>query len=42
MVVFQNRCSQATQGRHPDDAGFPPHYADVAWALVTDFLQRRV
>jgi carboxymethylenebutenolidase len=28
--------------RHPDNAGFQPHYADVAWALTTDFLQRRV
>jgi dienelactone hydrolase len=28
--------------RHPDNAGFQPHYADLAWPLVTDFLQRRV
>jgi len=35
--------SDANHGfRHPDNAGFQPHYADVAWALVTDFLPRRV
>lgn len=35
--------SDANHGfRHPDNAGFQPHYADVAWALVTDFLQRRL
>jgi dienelactone hydrolase len=35
--------SDANHGfRHPDNAGFQPHYADVAWALATDFLQRRV
>ena len=35
--------SDANHGfRHPDNAGFQPHYADVAWALTTDFLQRRV
>jgi carboxymethylenebutenolidase len=28
--------------RHPDNAGFQPHYADLAWPLVTDFLQRVV
>ena len=28
--------------RHPDNDGFQPHYADLAWPLVTDFLQRRV
>jgi len=28
--------------RHPDNEGFQPHYADTAWPLVTDFLQRRV
>jgi dienelactone hydrolase len=28
--------------RHPDNEGFQPHYADLAWPLVTDFLQRRV
>ena len=27
---------------HPDNAGFQPHYADLAWPIVTDFLQRRV
>jgi dienelactone hydrolase len=35
--------SDANHGfRHPDGAGFQPHYADLAWPLVTDFLQRRV
>lgn len=28
--------------RHPDNEGFQPHYADVAWPLVTEFLQRRL
>jgi carboxymethylenebutenolidase len=28
--------------RHPDNEGFQPHYADAAWTLVTDFLQRRL
>ena len=28
--------------RHPGNDGFQPHYADLAWPLVTDFLQRRV
>jgi carboxymethylenebutenolidase len=35
--------SDANHGfRHPDNAGFQPHYADLAWPLVTDFLQRVV
>jgi carboxymethylenebutenolidase len=35
--------SQANHGfRHPDGEGFQPHYADLAWPLVTDFLQRAV
>jgi carboxymethylenebutenolidase len=35
--------SDANHGfRHPDNAGYQPHYADLAWPLVTDFLQRRV
>ena len=35
--------SDANHGfRHPDNAGFQPHYADLAWPLVTDFLQRTV
>jgi hypothetical protein len=28
--------------RHPGNDGVQPHYADLAWPLVTDFLQRRV
>ncbi len=35
--------SDANHGfRHPDNDGYQPHYADLAWPLVTDFLQRRV
>ncbi len=35
--------SDANHGfRHPDNTGFQPHYADLAWPLVTDFLQRTV
>jgi dienelactone hydrolase len=35
--------SDANHGfRHPDNDGFQPHYADLAWPLVTDFLQRTV
>ena len=35
--------SDANHGfRHPDNAGFQPHYADLAWPLVTSFLQRTV
>jgi carboxymethylenebutenolidase len=35
--------SDANHGfRHPDNAGFQPHYADLTWPLVTDFLQRVV
>ena len=33
--------SDANHGfRHPDNDGFQPHYADLAWPLVTNFLQR--
>ena len=33
--------SDANHGfRHPDNDGFQPHYADLVWPLVTDFLQR--
>ena len=35
--------SDANHGfRHPDNAGFQPHYADLVWPLVTNFLQRTV
>jgi dienelactone hydrolase len=35
--------SDANHGfRHPDNDGFQPHYADLVWPLVTDFLQRTV
>ena len=33
--------SDANHGfRHPDNAGFQPHYADLTWPLTTSFLQR--
>ena len=39
LMVF----SDANHGfRHPDNAGFQPYYADLAWPLVTSFLQRTV
>lgn len=35
--------SDANHGfRHPDSDGFQPHYADLAWPLVTSFLERVV
>ncbi len=35
--------SDANHGfRHPDNAGFQPYYADLAWPLTTTFLQRTV
>ena len=35
--------SDANHGfRHPDNDGFQPYYADLAWPLVTSFLQRVV
>jgi carboxymethylenebutenolidase len=35
--------SDANHGfRHPDNEGYQPHYADLAWPLVTSFLQRTV
>jgi carboxymethylenebutenolidase len=35
--------SDANHGfRHPDSDGFQPHYADLAWPLVTSFLERAV
>jgi len=35
--------SDANHGfRHPDNAGFQPHYADLVWPLVASFLQRTV
>jgi len=33
--------SDANHGfRHPDSDGYQPHYADLVWPLVTEFLQR--
>ena len=35
--------SDANHGfRHPDNDGYQPHYADLAWLLTTSFLQRVV
>jgi carboxymethylenebutenolidase len=35
--------SDANHGfRHPDSDGFQPQYADLAWPLVTSFLERTV
>jgi carboxymethylenebutenolidase len=35
--------SEANHGfRHPDSDGFQPHYAELSWPLVTDFLHRAV
>lgn len=35
--------SDAKHGfRHPDNDGFQPYYAELAWPLVTAFLQRTV
>jgi len=35
--------SDANHGfRHPDSDGYQPHYADLAWPLVTSFLERTV
>jgi dienelactone hydrolase len=42
-VVEWHFFSDANHGfRHPDNAGFQPHYADLVWPLVTSFLQRTV
>jgi carboxymethylenebutenolidase len=35
--------SDANHGfKHPDNAGFQPHYADLTWPLTTSFLERVV
>ena len=42
-LVEWHAFSDANHGfRHPDNEGFQPHYADLVWPLVTDFLQRTV
>jgi carboxymethylenebutenolidase len=42
-LVEWHAFSDANHGfRHPDNDGFQPHYADLTWPLVTDFLQRTV
>jgi dienelactone hydrolase len=42
-LVEWHAFSDANHGfRHPDNDGFQPHYADLVWPLVTDFLQRTV
>jgi carboxymethylenebutenolidase len=43
QLVEWHSFSDANHGfRHPDNDGFQPHYADLVWPLVTDFLQRTV
>jgi dienelactone hydrolase len=43
LAALAHLFSDANHGfRHPDNEGFQPHYADLTWPLVTDFLQRRV
>jgi dienelactone hydrolase len=43
QLVEWHYFSDANHGfRHPDNAGYQPHYADLTWPLVTDFLQRTV
>jgi carboxymethylenebutenolidase len=42
-LVEWHSWSDANHGfRHPDNDGFQPHYADLAWPLTTSFLQRVV
>ena len=42
-LVEWHSFSDANHGfRHPDNEGFQPHYADLVWPLVTDFLHRTV
>jgi len=43
QLVEWHAFSDANHGfRHPDNDGFQPHYADLVWPLVTDFLERTV
>jgi len=42
-LVEWHSFSDANHGfRHPDSEGFQPHYADLVWPLVIDFLHRAV
>jgi dienelactone hydrolase len=42
-LVEWHAFSDANHGfRHPDSEGYQPHYADLVWPLVTNFLQRTV
>ena len=41
QLVEWHAFSDANHGfRHPDNEGYQPYYADLAWPLVTAFLQR--
>jgi dienelactone hydrolase len=41
QLVEWHFLSDANHGfRHPDNEGYQPYYADLAWPLVTGFLQR--
>jgi carboxymethylenebutenolidase len=43
QLVEWHAFSNANHGfRHPDSEGYQPHYADLVWPLVTDFLARVV
>ena len=43
QLVEWHSFSDANHGfRHPDNDGYQPHYADLAWPLVTSFLERTV
>jgi dienelactone hydrolase len=43
QVVEWHFFSDANHGfRGPDSDGYQPHYADLVWPLVTDFLRRAV
>ncbi len=42
-LVERHFSSDANHGfRHPDSDGYQPHCADLAWPLVTSFLERVV
>jgi len=40
-VEWHSCRTPTTASATPTNDGFQPHYADLAWPLVTDFLQRR-
>ncbi|HUG37609.1 MAG TPA: dienelactone hydrolase family protein, partial [Candidatus Limnocylindrales bacterium] len=43
QLVEWHSFSDANHGfRHPDNEGYQPHYAELAWPLVTSFLGRTI